>query len=71
MTPPFTITPRILDQVAECCERVGNWRGGQGFSLSPQLRRENRIRSIQASLAIENNSPFLLNSSSKPSQTPC
>ena len=54
--PPFTITPRILSQVAECCERVGHWRGAQGFSLSPQLRRANRIRSIQASLAIENNS---------------
>jgi hypothetical protein len=54
--PPFTITPRILGQVAECCEYVGSWRGGQGGALSPQLRRENRIRSIQASLAIENNS---------------
>lgn len=54
--PPFTITPRILGQVAECCERVGSWRGGQELSLSPQLRRENRVRSIQASLAIENNS---------------
>jgi len=56
MTPPFTITPRILGQVADCCERVGSWRGGSGLSMSPQLRRENRIRSIQASLAIENNS---------------
>lgn len=53
--PPFTITPRILGQVADCCERVGEWRGGRALSLSPQLRRENRIRSIQASLAIENN----------------
>ncbi len=54
--PPFTITPRILGHVAACCERVGSWRGGEGLALSPQLRRENRIRSIQASLAIENNS---------------
>lgn len=54
--PPFTITPRILGQVAACCERVGSWRGREGLTLSPQLRRENRIRSIQASLAIENNS---------------
>jgi Fic family protein len=54
--PPFAITPRQLSLVAEICERVGCWRGGQGLSLSPQLRRENRIRSIQASLAIENNS---------------
>jgi len=55
-SPPFTLTPRILGQVAECCERVGSWRGGLGIAMSPQLRRENRIRSIQASLAIENNS---------------
>ena len=54
--PPFTITPRILRQVAECCERVGSWRGGKELPLSPQLRRENRVLSIQASLAIENNS---------------
>ncbi len=54
--PPFIITPGILGQVAESCERVGEWRGGGDLSLSPQLRRENRIHSIQASLAIENNS---------------
>ncbi len=54
--PPFTITPRILAQVAECCERIGAWRGGRETPLPPQLRRKNRVRSIQASLAIENNS---------------
>jgi len=53
--PPFTITPQILGQVAECCERIGAWRGERETPLPPQLRRENRIRSIQASLAIENN----------------
>ncbi len=52
---PFTITPRQLTLVAEICERIGRW-GGRGVSLSPQLRKANRIRSIQASLAIENNS---------------
>ncbi len=53
--PPFTITPRQLTLVAEICERIGR-RGGRGLSLSPQLRKANRIQSIQASLAIENNS---------------
>jgi Fic family protein len=53
--PPFTITPRQLTLVAEICERIGQWGGG-GLTLSPQLRKENRIQSIQASLAIENNS---------------
>ena len=32
------------------------WRSGQEANVAPQLRKENRIRSIQASLAIENNS---------------
>ena len=53
--PPFTITPRQLTLVAEICERTGRW-GGRDLALSPQLRKANRIQSIQASLAIENNS---------------
>ena len=53
--PPFSITPRQLTLVAEICERIG-LLGGRGSSVSPQLRKMSRIRSIQASLAIENNS---------------
>jgi Fic family protein len=53
--PPFTITPRQLTLVGEICERIGKW-GSADLSLSPQLRKANRIQSIQASLAIENNS---------------
>jgi Fic family protein len=53
--PPFTLTTSQLNLVAEICERIGRW-GGRDSPLSPQLRKENRIQSIQASLAIENNS---------------
>lgn len=53
--PPFRITASILNAVAEIGELLGRWSAGQG-DLSPQLRRENRIRTIQASLAIEHNS---------------
>jgi Fic family protein len=53
--PPITITPRQLSLVGEIGERIGRW-GGRDSSLSPQLRKANRIQSIQASLAIENNS---------------
>lgn len=52
--PPFTITPRILALVAEIAaltERVS----AQAKRLTPKLRRGNRIRTIQASLAIEQN----------------
>jgi len=53
--PPFRITANILNAVAEIGELLGLWSASQG-ALSPQLRRENRIRTIQASLAIEHNS---------------
>jgi len=52
--PPYTITPTILNRVAEISELLGQWSAQQG-ELSPHLRRKNRIRTIQASLAIENN----------------
>lgn len=52
--PPFTITPRILALVADIAvatERVT----AQVKRMTPKLRRGNRIRTIQASLAIEQN----------------
>lgn len=45
----------MLAQVAEIGERVGRLSAQQPGGLTPQLRRGNRIRTIQASLAIENN----------------
>lgn len=45
--PPFTITPRQLTLVGEICERIGRW-GGRDLPLSPQLRKANRIQSIQS-----------------------
>lgn len=53
--PPFVITPLILNQVIEIGELMGNWAAMAGRA-SPLLRKENRIRTIQASLAIEHNS---------------
>lgn len=53
--PPYKITPTILNLVAEISERVGHYTALEQQKLTPQLRRENRIRTIQASLAIENN----------------
>ncbi len=54
--PPYTITPKILQQVADIVELLTRWQISSQASLTPQLRRNNRIRTIQASLAIENNS---------------
>lgn len=54
--PPYTITPAILSLVAEIAGEVGRLGALAGTGNVPKLRRENRIRSIHASLAIENNS---------------
>ena len=53
--PPYQITTAILNRVAEISERLGRWAANHNNSLSPHLRRDNRIKTIQASLAIENN----------------
>jgi Fic family protein len=54
-SPPFTITPAILSLVAEIAGEVGRLGAVAGQGSVPKLRRENRIKSIHASLAIENN----------------
>lgn len=53
--PPYTVTPFILSLVAEISEAVG--RLGVLFDDAPglRLRRINRVRTIQGTLAIEGN----------------
>jgi len=53
--PPYAITLTILNLVAEIGELIGRYTILAEQNLTPRLRRENRIRTIQASLAIENN----------------
>lgn len=52
--PPFTITEQMLMCVAEISELVGKMSTGK-LSANPNLRRTNRIRTIQGTLAIEQN----------------
>lgn len=52
---PYTITPVIVNLVAAISETIGRYTVLAEQSLTPRLRRENRIRTIHASLAIENN----------------
>jgi Fic family protein len=54
--PPFQITSQTLNLVAQISELLGRWSVSGQAALAPRLRRDNRIRTIQASLAIENNS---------------
>jgi Fic family protein len=53
--PPYIITPAIVNLIAEISETIGRYTVLAEQNLTPRLRRENRIRTIQASLAIENN----------------
>jgi len=50
------MTDRITSLIAEISEQVGRITVLQGDSIGPHLRRENRIRTIHSSLAIEHNS---------------
>lgn len=54
--PPFEITDAILSDVVEIGELVGHVSSTSDLSTSPTLRRENRIKTIYSSLAIEQNS---------------
>lgn len=54
--PPFHMTVKMTFLIAEISEQVGRITVLQEGSISPHLRRENRIRTIHSSLAIEHNS---------------
>ena len=54
--PPFTITNKMLMLVAQIAEKTGRISNYRAFESKPHLRRNNRIRSIHSSLAIEANS---------------
>ena len=53
-TPPFTITTDILNLVAAISEQVGEL-SASALLASPQLRKQNRIKTIAGTLAIEGN----------------
>lgn len=52
--PPFTITTDILNLVADISQQVGRLDASV-LNSSPQLRKQNRIKTITGTLAIEGN----------------
>lgn len=54
-TPPFRISDKIISLIVDIGEQIGSINVLHGSSISPRLRRENRIRTIHSSLAIEHN----------------
>nr|MCR4943484.1 Fic family protein [Clostridium sp.] len=53
--PPFTMTDEIMNLVIEIAEFTGAMTVSEQLSKNPKLRRDNRIKSIHSSLAIEQN----------------
>jgi Fic family protein len=53
--PVYSINTKIIDFVARIAEKVGELKGSGEYSRNLRLRKINRLRSIQSSLAIENN----------------
>lgn len=52
---PFTLTATVLWLLADIAAEVGRLTALTGKGAVPLLRRDNRIRSVHASLAIKNN----------------
>lgn len=55
MKPPYTISPSILNLVASISSKIGEASAHYLDKKSPQLRKANRIKTIQATLGIEGN----------------
>jgi len=54
--PPYTITDKTVNLISEITEILTRLTINDKMNQNPKLRRDNRIRTIHASLAIENNS---------------
>ncbi len=55
MQPPYEITGEILDLVARSTLILGKIQANPDTVPAPKLRKKNRIRTIQGTLAIEGN----------------
>ena len=55
MKPPYNLTSEILKLVSEVSHKIGEVNASFLTKQSPELRKRNRIRTIQASLAVEGN----------------
>ncbi|MFV8351781.1 Fic family protein [Flavobacterium sp. XS2P14] len=55
MKPPYDITPKILKLITSISEKTGEVNANYLSKQSPQLRKQNRIKTIHSSLQIEGN----------------
>ncbi len=55
MKPPYSITPRILSLLASISEKLGEIKASHLQAPRAELRKTNRIKTIQSTLGIEGN----------------
>lgn len=55
MRPPYTLNAKMLGLCTEIAQSLGRLEGLHVVKPEPKLRKSNRVRTIQASLAIEGN----------------
>ena len=55
MKPPYDITLKILKLISSISEKIGEVNANYLTKQSPQLRKQNRIKTIHSSLKIEGN----------------
>jgi len=56
MKPPYQITTRIIELIASISEKIGEINSAYLYKPPTELRKRNRIKTIQSSLEIEGNS---------------
>lgn len=56
MKPPYQITTRILEQITSIAGKIGEINAACLYRPPTELRKKNRIKTIQSSLEIEGNS---------------
>jgi Fic family protein len=56
MKPPYQVTTKIIESIASISEKIGEVNSAYLFKPPTELRKKNRIKTIQSSLEIEGNS---------------
>ena len=56
MKPPYKVTTRILELISAISEKIGEINAAYLYKPPTELRKKNRIKTIQSSLEIEGNS---------------
>jgi len=56
MKPPYQITTKILELISSIAEKIGEINAAYLYKPPTELRKKNRIKTIQSSLEIEGNS---------------